>query len=234
MSRCRPGARAEHWASCSHHRRKAHESDPRSNVVIDGLHSSAMEVGFVPEACASRILQELLPPLPMGIGTRPLHQRIQIAPVLAHAGMHGEQRKKKILVAQEAIGLRLYGGRYLRPESKQGLDSVESIHSHSKVNHDQVGIFREIDGLTFHSRRHIYTSLVQDYTGVAVFRDGLKNGKVVTFTFVFNRIASMVISICSAVPGFEYAVSRLASAIIFFSVGDQLVVVAFPTCLSPE
>src|SRR5271156_6325989 len=72
------------------------------------------------------------------------------------------------------------------------------------------------------------------YTGVAVFLGGLKNGSAVTFTFVFNRIASIVISICNCVPSFECAVSTLASAINFFRIGDQLVVVALPTCLSPE
>jgi len=66
----------------------------------------------------------------------------------------------------------------------------------------------------------------QSYTGVAVFRDGLKNGSPVTFTFVFSRIASIVISICNSVPGLECSVSTLASAIIFFKIGDQLVVVA--------
>ena len=74
----------------------------------------------------------------------------------------------------------------------------------------------------------------QAYTGVAVFLAGLKKGRVVTFTFAFSRIASIVISICSGVPGLEYSVSRLASEIIFFSVGDHVVVVALPTCLSAE
>src|SRR6202167_554817 len=72
------------------------------------------------------------------------------------------------------------------------------------------------------------------YTGVAVFRSGLKNGSPVTLTFVFSRIASIVISICNRVPSFACSVSTLASAIIFFRIGDQLVVVALPTCFSPE
>ena len=55
-----------------------------------------------------------------------------------------------------------------------------------------------------------------------------------TFTFVFRRMASIVISICSEVPGLEYSVSTLASAINFFRMGDQLVVVALPACLSAE
>ena len=73
-----------------------------------------------------------------------------------------------------------------------------------------------------------------NYTGVVVFRGGLKNGSVVTFTFVFRRTASMVTSIWSGVPGLEYSVSILASAIIFFRIGDQLVVVALPSCFSTE
>ena len=77
-------------------------------------------------------------------------------------------------------------------------------------------------------------SAPRTYTGVAVFLKGLKNGSLVTLTFVFSRIASIVISICNCVPSFEYSVSTLASAIIFFKIGDQLVVVAFPTCFSPE
>ncbi len=54
------------------------------------------------------------------------------------------------------------------------------------------------------------------YTGVAVFLAGLKNGVGTTFTFVFSRIASIVISICNVDPSFEYSVSTLASAISFF------------------
>src|SRR5579863_1702292 len=72
------------------------------------------------------------------------------------------------------------------------------------------------------------------YTGVAVFLGGLKNGIATTLTSIFNLMASMVTSICNCVPGFAYSVSTLASAINFFSTGDQLVVVALPACFSPE
>src|ERR1022692_1433426 len=75
---------------------------------------------------------------------------------------------------------------------------------------------------------------MKHHTGVAVFLGGLKNGRGVTFTFVLRRIASIVISIWSEVPGFAYSVSTLASAISFFRIGDQLVVVTLPACLSPE
>ena len=70
------------------------------------------------------------------------------------------------------------------------------------------------------------------YTGTAVFLSGLKNGIFTTLAVTVCRTASMVISICSLVPICECAVSTLASAIIFFSTGDHVVVVALPTCLS--
>lgn len=66
-------------------------------------------------------------------------------------------------------------------------------------------------------------------TGTAVFLAGLKNGSFTTVALAFWRIASTVISICNCVPMEEYEVSTLASAIIFFSTGDQVVEVALPT-----
>ena len=66
---------------------------------------------------------------------------------------------------------------------------------------------------------------------LAVFLSGLKNGTFTTFTPTFCRMASMVISICNLFPIFACAVSTLARAISFFSTGDQVVVVALPTCL---
>jgi len=51
---------------------------------------------------------------------------------------------------------------------------------------------------------------------------------------VFILCASMVNSICSLVPGLEYSELTLASAINFFSSGENAVVVALPTCLSLE
>src|SRR5512137_1983985 len=72
------------------------------------------------------------------------------------------------------------------------------------------------------------------YTGTAVFRFGLKNGSGTTVAVVFRRCASMVNSICSFVPGLENSVLTLANAINFFNSGENAVVVAFPTCRSPE
>src|SRR6185295_4993769 len=65
--------------------------------------------------------------------------------------------------------------------------------------------------------------------GVAVFRAGLKNGVFVTTAFTRWRTASTVISISSGVPIAACGVSIVASAIIFFNTGDQVVVVALPT-----
>jgi hypothetical protein len=57
----------------------------------------------------------------------------------------------------------------------------------------------------------------------------LKKGSFTTVAVAFCRTASTVISICNCVPIEEYAVSTLASAIIFFNTGDHVVDVAFPT-----
>src|SRR5437588_6571743 len=61
------------------------------------------------------------------------------------------------------------------------------------------------------------------YTGVAVFRAGLKKGSFTTRAPTLFRTASTVISISSLVPGAAWLLPTLASAIIFFSVGDQVV-----------
>jgi hypothetical protein len=65
--------------------------------------------------------------------------------------------------------------------------------------------------------------------GITVFLGGLKKGSFTTVAAALCRVASTVISICSLMPGVEYAVSMLANAIIFLSTGDQVVDVALPT-----
>src|SRR5215831_8416124 len=59
------------------------------------------------------------------------------------------------------------------------------------------------------------------YIGAAVFLFGLKNGSGTTVAVVFRRWASMVSSIWSLVPGFEYSVLILARATSFFSSGEN-------------
>jgi hypothetical protein len=71
-------------------------------------------------------------------------------------------------------------------------------------------------------------------TGIAVFLGGLKNGIGTTLAATVLRTASTVISMCRIVPGVECSRPTLASAIIFFKVGDHVVDVAFPTCRPPR
>ena len=98
---------------------------------------------------------------------------------------------------------------------------------------------REVGGPEFENARE--HPLMQEgrrgfapaYTGTAVFLAGLKKGSFTRVAVTFCRTASTVTSICSFVPGAEWAVSTLASAIIFFKTGDHVVEVAFPTCRLP-
>src|SRR6266478_5146579 len=71
-------------------------------------------------------------------------------------------------------------------------------------------------------------------TGTAVFLGGLKNGMAATFAETVWRAASTVISMLSVVPAVECSRLTQASAIIFFSVGDHVVDVAFPVCRPPR
>ena len=59
-------------------------------------------------------------------------------------------------------------------------------------------------------------------------RFGSKNGVLTTVALTLWRTASTVISISSWLPGSKWGRSIVASAIIFFSVGDQVVDVARP------
>ena len=62
-----------------------------------------------------------------------------------------------------------------------------------------------------------------------VFRFGSKNGVLTTVALTLWRTASTVTSICSCVPSAKCGRLTVASAIIFLSVGDHVVVVARPT-----
>src|SRR4051812_26059946 len=71
-------------------------------------------------------------------------------------------------------------------------------------------------------------------TGGAVLRGGLKNGVGTTTALTRWRAASTVTSISSAVLVANDGASIVASAISFFSTGDHVVEVAFPTCRVPR
>jgi hypothetical protein len=50
------------------------------HVVINGVNAAAHEVRLVPESCATGVLQELLPPSPVRLGTGPAFEAVEIAP----------------------------------------------------------------------------------------------------------------------------------------------------------
>src|SRR5262245_15650880 len=89
------GGGAEHGAAGGDKRSKRCEAERLGQVVVDGFHVAVAVVGFVPEASAAGVFQEILPPLAVRIGASPLHKGVGVAPVLAHAQMHGKKREKQ-------------------------------------------------------------------------------------------------------------------------------------------
>src|SRR5581483_3171452 len=84
----------------------------------------------------------------MRLRAGPPQERIHVAPVLAHAGVHGKEREDKVLVAEQAIGPVFNGFRDPRAESDEGLQASDSIDPHAEVDHDEVRILAEVDGAT--------------------------------------------------------------------------------------
>lgn len=66
--------------------------------------------------------------------------------------------------------------------------------------------------------------------GTAVFLAGLIKGSAVTLAETVWRTASTVISMFTVAPTDDWSRFTQARAIIFLSVGDHVVDVAFPTC----
>src|SRR5215212_3522441 len=85
-----------------------------------------------------------------------------------------------------------------------------------------------------HTRRAAKNPCAAGQAGGAVFRAGLKNGVGTTTALTRWRAASTVTSISSPVPVAHDGASTVASAISFFSTGDHVVDVAFPTCRPPR
>ena len=87
-----PGAGGEHGPLCRHYGRKRLEAQWRKfGVVISGFQTSAHEIGLVPEASATGIAQELLPPAAMRFGASPTFHGLEILPIPAHSHMKGKQ-----------------------------------------------------------------------------------------------------------------------------------------------
>ena len=139
---------AEHSSASRRYRRKAHETYWIRYIVVDGFHAALHEIGFVPEACAAGVTQEFFPPFAMRGGASPSKKRLRIAPILAHACVHGKQGEEKVLVEQEAI--RCGGDRAgdFGAETEERLETRQPIDAHAEVDDDEVGVLRKIDGLT--------------------------------------------------------------------------------------
>src|SRR5579862_1486846 len=84
------GIGGEHGAAGGDYGGEGGEADGDAHVIIDGLDATLAEIGFVPEAGAAGIAQEVFPPLAVGVGAGPGHQGIEIAPVLADADVGRE------------------------------------------------------------------------------------------------------------------------------------------------
>ena len=136
----------EHRAARRNNRGEAHESDWLLYVVVDGFHAAGQQVSFMPEAGAAGILEERFPPVTMRLRARPGQKRFHIAPVLANADVRGKHGEKKEFVHKKAI--RVVGGRFrdLRAEAEEGFQPGEPVHAHPKINDDEIGIARKVDG----------------------------------------------------------------------------------------
>ena len=61
---------------------------------------------------------------------------------------------QKIFVQQQTVRLVGNGLRNARAEAEQGLDAGEAIDPHPKIDHDQVGIARQVNRPPLNSSRH--------------------------------------------------------------------------------
>ena len=137
----------EHGSAGGDYWGEGHEADFWGDVVVDGFHASAHGVGFVPEAGASCVAEEVPPPEAVWVGAGPFEERIHVAPVLAHAGVHGEKGEYEIFVAEEAVGLGGDGAGDFGAESNEGFEAGDAVDAHTEVDDDQVGILGEVDGV---------------------------------------------------------------------------------------
>jgi hypothetical protein len=71
----------------------------------------------------------------------PLFERRQIAPVLPHADVQGEQAIEQILVQQKAIRLGVDGFPDPRPKGKHGAKPAPGVRPHAEIDHNKIGEF---------------------------------------------------------------------------------------------
>jgi hypothetical protein len=120
---------SEHWTSGRCYRRELHESDRLREIVENSFHPAAHQVRLMPEPRPAGIAQEILPPGPVGFGTRPREQRTHVAPVLTHSHVHRKHRINHRLVHEQSIRLSRRRIRNLRPKSEQRLEPRQPTRS---------------------------------------------------------------------------------------------------------
>ena len=139
LHRC-PGVRSgEHQATRLLHRCKGGKAGRDYHVVVDRFHAAAREIDLVPEAGPFRIAQKVLPPLLMRKRAGPLLQRLDIAPVLSHAGVRREEEGGEILMREQSVrprGHRLADGWSQLHHSPQ---SPAPVDPQPEIDHDQSG-----------------------------------------------------------------------------------------------
>src|SRR4051812_31619279 len=157
----RPGSRSggtassrEHRAARGRRRGEREKSSRLDHIVVDGFHAAAHEVRFVPEAGPARVSEKLAPPFAMRVGPRPSLQRIEVAPVLAHAGVRWKHRKQKILVKQQAIRPCLDGIRNPGTKAEYSFQPVHAVDAHPEIDDDEIRIPREIYRASIDPTRH--------------------------------------------------------------------------------
>src|SRR5262249_3465324 len=136
----------------------------------------AAVVGLVPKAGAARVPEKVLPPYTVRVGASPLHEGVDVAPVLAHADMHREQGIDYVFVAEEAVGLGCSRICELWAESEESLDSGKAIDAHTEIDDDKIGISGKIHRTAVNLGRHKSSHQFRCGGCIKIIADGSKVG----------------------------------------------------------
>ena len=119
----------EHAAFGFDRRAEFEEADGFGHFIEDRFKAAAPEIGFMPEAYAGGLADEIAPPLFVRESAGPGFERIEVAPVLPHADVEWEERIIDGLVQEQAVGFGgdgvLYGGSEFaeREEASERMDA---------------------------------------------------------------------------------------------------------------
>jgi hypothetical protein len=64
-----------------------------------------------------------------------------------------------VLEVQQAVGPRRARPVYPRAEAEQSLDALERLNPHAEIDHDEIGISRQIHCLTINRHSHLCLSV---------------------------------------------------------------------------